>query len=133
MSAHWVVPADLDEYGIAVEVENGRLALSVPDGVAVNDLMTSVAATMPLRDDTPDVAAPMFCTAAFHEWYEASGLDGLSFTAAAGAPELFEIAIAEAGDFFCRGNQAMLLCNDAAAEALRQSGFAVELSDDPVG
>jgi hypothetical protein len=131
--SHWVMPADLDEYGVSVSVDGDRLALSVPPDTAVNDLMTSVAAVLPLRDDHPSSAAPMFCSDAFRHWYEGSGLTGLRFTAALGAPELFEIAIAEGEgtSFFCRGNQAMLLCDDAAAAALQQSGFALELMDDP--
>lgn len=133
-AAYWVLPADLDEYGVAVAVDGARLSLAVPAGVALGDLLSSVAATLSLRGDHPGIAAPMFGTAAFRDWYEGSGLGGLSFRPALGAPRLFEIAIA-VGDgtgFFCRGNQAMLLCDEKAAAALERSGFALELLDEPV-
>ena len=79
MKFFMVMFADLDEYGIGLELRDGEFHLVGAEDVQPNDLMTAVVAFGNAFGNKTDLAIPLYGSVAFQQWFEGSKLTGIDF------------------------------------------------------
>lgn len=118
MTEVWMVEAaDLDEFGITVELDGERIRLVTPPDPAFHDVMTSIVAVgQALGYDKP---MPLYCTNRFREWVLENELAGVGFDRALGA-DVWELDLTTSPNDLFSPKGGMLWCNGKTRALLEQ-------------